>query len=78
MNITDEQTIEIPLNGEILSAQFQNSILCIWVLVNPSEETKPRYFEIYGTGNPFEIGDNRKFIGTLQDGSFVWHLFEKI
>jgi hypothetical protein len=80
LKITDEQTIDIPAYGEILSVQVQDSTPCIWVLVNPIVETEPRHFEIYGTGNPFEVdlGEHREFIGTFQQDGGVWYLFEKI
>jgi hypothetical protein len=34
-----------------------------------------RYFRIYGTGHtmPEACG---KYIGTVQQGAFVWHVFE--
>jgi hypothetical protein len=80
LKITDEQTIDIPEYGEILSVQVQNSDPCIWVLVNPTEETEPRVFEIFGTGHPLEVdlAVSREFIGTFQQHGGVWHLFEKI
>lgn len=82
LSITDEQQVDIPLYGEILCAQFQDEIPCIWVLVDPEQLLVPRYFEIFGTGHPIkeESNMNRKYIGTIQSEKYplVWHVFERI
>lgn len=77
----DSVTKELPINSEILSAQLQNEVITIWVLLNPNEkETKMHFFELFGTGH--EIGCNiaisRKFLNTLQFANgLVFHLFER-
>jgi hypothetical protein len=73
----DEQTIEMPANAEILSAQMQSETLCIWAMVNPRNEKVKRIFHIFGTGHSIPEA-KRKFIGTYQlyEGALVFHLFE--
>ena len=82
LDVNDKQFIRIPENSELLSVQTQNEIPCIWALVNPSEKTEERCFEIFGTGHQihYDMGTDRKFIGTFQlnDGALVFHLFERI
>jgi len=82
LSIKDNQKIEMPIGAEILTAQVQKEILCLWALVNSTSEKEIRYFEIFGTGHPvnYDMGTNRKYIGTyqLQDGSLVFHVFEYI
>lgn len=74
LEINHEQEIEIPDDGEILSVQMQHGEPQIWVLVNPENFTVKRRFRIFGTGH--DVTGELKFIGTFQNGPFVWHLFE--
>ena len=69
--------IEMPLDAKILTIQTQDGEPTIWALVNPNNELEIRNFRIVGTGNPFD-DTNYTYIGTFQDGPFVWHLFEII
>lgn len=84
LEITDDQVIRVPRNSKVLSVQVQYGILCMWILVDPTE---PKDLErgdlknirIYGTGHTissFDIKD-MNFMGTFQllDGSFVGHVF---
>ena len=75
-----ENIIEMPKGAEILSVQIQNGQMfnaCIWVKVNPENELEKRKFVVIGTGHSFD-DTNMKYIGTYQDGPFVWHLFEDV
>jgi hypothetical protein len=82
LQVTDKQTIQMPVGAQILSALVQYRTLCIWALVNTEAEMEARAFEIFGTGNPVpdhvDIDHNYKFIATFQmfAGGFVGHLFE--
>jgi hypothetical protein len=69
-----ESGIEMPIDAEILSVQLQNDIPHIWAMVSPQNELEKRKFVIVGTGQSFD-DTNMKYIGTYQDGPFVWHLF---
>jgi hypothetical protein len=75
-------TLEMPKDAEILTVQTQNEKPCIWALVNPENDKELRYFEVYGTGHGihYDMGIERKYINTFQldDGSLVFHLFERI
>lgn len=68
--------------AEILTIQTQRETPCMWVLLDPNEETEKRYFEIFGTGGPVPSNDGyeRKYINTFQlsGGSLVFHLFERL
>lgn len=71
------QTIELPIHSQILCVQLQFGKPFIWVRIpNPEAPTIERTFEFSGTGE--EIDNTiRQYIGTWQEGPFVWHLFEK-
>ena len=78
LEITDRQVIEIPAGSEILSAQMQRGQLCLWVLVHTYEAPRHRDVYIFGTGNPIPQGFDRGyclFVGTVQQGPLVWHIF---
>lgn len=67
--------IQMPADATILTVQNQDGDPHIWALVDPAKEMDARMFTIVGTGQPFD-DTNTKYIGTFQDGPFVWHLFE--
>jgi hypothetical protein len=71
------QKIEMPLGAELLAVQIQGKQICIWAVVNPEEEENVQTFYIVGTGHPMPEGRVR-FLGTVQDDPFVWHVFLKI
>ena len=53
--------------------------VCLWAVVN-TEEAKlvRRLFRIYGTGREIkEPLESLNYIGTVQTGPFVWHVFER-
>jgi hypothetical protein len=71
-----EQPLRLPVKAQILAVQMQGEDLCIWALVDPAE-TKMRDHTVLviGTGRTCEIGSIHKYIGTVQDGEYVWHVF---
>lgn len=76
LEIRDVQIIEMPPRAKLLSVQCQNKTLCLWALVDNSHVTKsPRTIEIRGTGHSCE-GLEGKYIGTVQIGNYVWHVFD--
>ncbi len=79
LEITGFQKIELPLNAEILTVQFQHDQLCLWALVDSDSATEEREIKISGTGHPI-VNTNLKFIASVQelDGNLVWHVFEVI
>jgi len=92
IEVTDLQEVEMPQGSRILSVQVQKKLAvvgtgppksvydpCIWALVN-TEERKMirRLFRIYGTGKPVdEPVESLNYVGTFQQGPFVWHVFER-
>lgn len=82
LEIKDYQIIRLPKESEILTAQSQNGIPCIWALVKPNNSNEERFFELFGTGHNIhcDMGIDRKYIGTFQllNGNLVYHLFERI
>lgn len=77
--VTDRQRIEMPAGSQILCVQTQDNQPRLWALVDLSEGnlTQMRMIEIHGTGNPIPEG-RRRYVGTFQQGMFVWHVFEAL
>jgi hypothetical protein len=73
-----EGSVEMPIGAKILSIQYQNNRPYIWALVDTDVECDFRYFTIVGTGEDFPEADDFTYINTIQDGPFVWHIFEYI
>ena len=72
-----EQAFQIPGAAKILSAQNQQGRICIWVLLDEGDEKVERIFKAFGTGQEIDGVLEKDFIGTIQVGEFVVHLFEK-
>ena len=81
--------LELPMGAEILSASFdvKDDEPCLWALVDPSNPTRMRTFDLVDTGKNIYILDeetnqpyHRKFIATFQfhHGYTIKHLFERV
>ena len=68
---------KMPKGARILDIQNQNNEIVMWALVDSDLSDEPRYFEIYGTGEELPLGIIRKYIGTVQVGYLVCHIFER-
>lgn len=69
------QEIPMPKGAVILSVQLQADAIRLWALVDPDfTTTTMRKFAVIGTGVTFDFDE--LFIGTVQTGAFVWHVFE--
>ena len=78
-----KQIINLPKGAEILTLQTQFNEPQLWVLVDPNEtDQEEKYIEIFGTGNLvcYDMGVDRKYLATYQldDGNFVFHVFERL
>jgi len=76
--------IEMPEGADILAVQKQMQAegpqLCIWAKVNrsPGVEMRTRRLYLVGTGHVTAAPDYQevRYVGSVQDGRFVWHLFD--
>lgn len=81
--ITDSQVIRMPAGARILCCQMQTGgpakgDVCLWAEVDTDRPHVNRTILIAGTGNPFpeKLPEKRSYIGSVQDGVFVWHVYE--
>lgn len=79
--LTRVQGVSMPRNAQILSVQYQEGLLCMWALVDGAAEPVKREICIYGTGHEVFVAPTRRavllsYVGTVQQGPFVWHVFD--
>jgi len=72
------QIVTMHQGSRILSIQVQNRILCIWALVDEDMPLKKHKILIFGTGQEIDTEFILTFMGTVQMGNFVWHVFEQL
>jgi hypothetical protein len=73
--IVDVFEIEMPVGAKVLTVQLQGGQPCMWAEVNPLAPTERVQFRVIGTGHSFTP---TKYVGTIQTGMFVWHVYEGI
>lgn len=69
--------LTMPMGFEILDVQWQEGVLVLWAIGDPTLPTEERFFRFYLTGA--DIFENPgTYIKTIQNakGDFVAHLFE--
>jgi hypothetical protein len=74
--LADEITLLLPSGAEVLSVGTQGSEIMIWARVHTNHVDEKRTFVVRGTGHPL-TGQEGRFIGTVQQEPFVWHIFER-
>lgn len=79
LEITDVQTLQIPVNSTILSVQLQNDTLCMWVLVNTENKIENVNIHIFGTGHEINPEIPLAYISTVQlyGGKLIFHIFKE-
>jgi hypothetical protein len=78
LKFTKSQSLTLPKDSEILSAQIQDDMICLWAAVTDELATEERTFKIFPTGHSFGDIDKHAFINTVQAGPLVWHIFEEL
>lgn len=77
--ITDELTILMPKGAKTLAVQIVdgNSEPQIWALVDPAQPKHARRFAWRGTGHDAGGLQPHMFVGTVQSGPLIFHLFDR-
>ena len=79
IEVTDQQTLQLPQQAEILSIQLQDGKIVLWALVDDKCELikDNRFIECYGTGHEIDDASELLFLDTIQYRGGVWHFFER-
>lgn len=75
LQITEQQTIEIPYNARILHVDNQRHQLCLWALVDPRKACEPVTIYVHGTGQDVVVHPTKRYVGSVIMEPFVWHVF---
>lgn len=77
LDISDYFYVTMPKGAEVLTVQIQNSIPCVWALVDTNNIEETYVFRIFGTGQRMPDDFSGKYIGTFQliSGNIVFHLY---
>jgi len=81
IEITDKQIISLPgLTGysSLLHFEFQGGKLCLWALVDPTQELASIEISIFGTGQEIDselLSTKKHFTTVFDPRGFVWHIF---
>ena len=70
----DSEEVALPKGARPLRVGMQQGDLMLWALVDTDADMEPRYFGVRGTGH--EVAPGAAYIGSTEDGPFVWHVFE--
>lgn len=70
----DEQDFDMPAGARVVHVAPQAGVATLWADVETSAAVLRRRFLIVGTGYP--APDDGEHVGSWQQGSFVFHLFE--
>lgn len=65
--------VTMPDCAEFLDVQIQNDRPVLWAKVSLSNPMREYEFIFVATGE--QIEDGYRYIGTVQQGGLVWHLF---
>ncbi len=76
VRLTSRSVVKMPIGAKILKCDMQNGSICVWALVNTSNDMVNREFEVYGTGHPVYDGIEEHYLNTVIDGDYVWHVFD--
>lgn len=77
IEVTDKQTVKLPVDSLVISVLNQNDHLVIYALVDDEEtEMEEKTIRIFGTGYPVDVEEfDYNFLGSVMMGEFVWHIF---
>lgn len=68
--------LNMPKGAEIIRFAKQAGRPMVWAIVNPGAPASSRTLSIVGTGHP--IADDMRYIDTIDDDPYIWHLFELV
>lgn len=76
-----DNTVYLPRGAVVLSVGLQNDQMYLWAHVDSDQQPVQRNFIIVGTGWDLSKDvrlTNARFIGTVHQSPFVWHVFEDV
>jgi len=75
LDFSENNIIAMPKGARLIYFDIQDCVPCVWADVTTTNPVLPRTLAIHGTGHP--IDPLSCHIGSVKDGHFVWHLYDK-
>lgn len=72
----DFQNVAMPTGARILCCQNQHGDITLWAEVDADAKHEMRTFAVVGTGNPMPTNVGLRYIGSVQQLPFMWHVYE--
>ncbi len=71
-------TVEVPEGGVVIHVDVDNKTdrPCVWIYVETEHKTVSRRFAIFGTGHAMPDNLQHGYMGSVQQGPYVWHVWE--
>lgn len=73
--IADVQEIEVPKHSTFVAVQAQANVPTLWLRVFTGNAVEKVRIRIYGTGHEHSSIPMSDYLGTVQIGALVWHVF---
>lgn len=71
--------LDLPVGAEVISVETVQDVICVYAIVDTDvRETEVHKFWIFGTGHPMPKELKAKFICTVLQDIYVFHVFEEI
>lgn len=72
---SSHNVVLLPEGAKVVLVGIQSHLIHIWLELDPEKKAKvERYFRIYPTGA--KVPENFVHQGSVQEGHFVWHVYE--
>jgi len=80
LELQRQQTVWMPDGAKILCVNAQGMAMFLWAEIEPTAEKFGVCIELFGTGHeiPEDMGISRSYIGTVFQGEFVRHIYERL
>lgn len=75
--VQEEQVIWMPEGAKVILLAMQGAVPTLWAMLDPEKVAVPRRIVLHGTGHEFDA-TGLEHLGSVVDGRFVWHYFEKV
>lgn len=77
LRLTDGwQLISMPHDCVMRRFAMQSGVPCLWAEVTADASRVANRFAIVGTGHQLPDDPARRYVGSCEDGPFVWHLYQ--
>lgn len=79
IDLADTITVPMPEGAKVLHVGTQQDWVhptCLWAEVDPDAPMVDRLFTFRGTG--WTLGDVGRYVGTVHNDPFVWHIYEAL